>query len=306
MSILIVSSQRDPKDWVEAIKAENPDLELEIYPEVKDPEKVEFALSWKHPQGIYKQYPNLKVIASIGAGIDHIIKDPEIPENIKITRVVDEQLTKDMSVFVLALVLDHIRNISAHYSSSTWEPASYLRPENTSVGILGMGVLGSAVAEKLHQNGFPVAGWSRTAKNIPGVTGFSGAAQLDEFLNRSQVVVCLLPLTSETENILNKDLFQKLPKGAYLINVARGNHLVEEDLLESIDNGQISGASLDVFRQEPLPAEHPFWKHPQVKITPHIASVTLPKTVAPQILENYNNMKAGEPLINQVDREKEY
>ena len=306
MSILIISHNRDPKAWIEALKAEDPELNLEVYPEVEDPEKVEFILSWKHPHGVFKQYPNLKVIASMGAGIDHIISDPEIPEQVKITRVVDEQLTKDMAVFVLALVLDHIRNISLHFCSSSWEPESYQRPEDTKVGILGLGILGTAVAEKLSDNGFQVSGWSRTAKDLSGVESFHGDSQLDEFLKHVEVLVCLLPLTSGTENILNKQLFQKLPKGAYIINVARGNHLVEEDLLEMIDSGHLSGASLDVFRKEPLPEDHSFWKHSKVKITPHIASVTHPRSVASQMLENYRRMQQGEPLENRVNREKEY
>ena len=306
MSFLIVSSQRDPKDWVEALKAEAPDLDLEVYPEVQDPEKVEFVLSWKHPHGIYKDFPNLKVIASMGAGIDHIIEDPDIPEHIKITRVIDEQLTKDMSVFVLSLILDHLRNLSFHYCSKEWNPKKYLRPEDVQVGIMGMGVLGVGVAETLIKNKFNVTGWSRTKKEILGVTTFHGNEQLQEFLEDSGVLVNLLPLTSETKNILNKDLFERLPEGAYVINVARGPHLVEDDLLEMIEKGHLAGAALDVFRKEPLPKDHPFWSIDKIKITPHIASVTLPKTVVPQILDNYRRMKEGKKLENVVSREKEY
>lgn len=306
MSLLIVSSQRDPKAWVQALKEKDPDLELEVFPEVGDPSKVEFALSWKHPHGIYKRYPNLKVIASMGAGIDHIIEDSDIPENIKITRVIDEQLTKDMSVFVLSLILDHLRNLSFHYCSKTWNPKKYLRPEEVQVGIMGMGVLGVGVAEKLIRNKFNVTGWSRTKKEILGVTTFHGDEQLQEFLEDTRVLVCLLPLTSETENILNKRVFQSLPAGAYVINVARGPHLVEEDLLEMIEKGHLSGAALDVFRKEPLPEDHPFWKNDKIKITPHIASVTNPATVVSQILENYRRMKENKQLENVVNREKEY
>lgn len=306
MSFLIISTQRDPKAWVEALKEKNPELDLEVYPDVADPSKVEFALSWKHPHGIYKDYPNLKVIASMGAGIDHVIDDPDIPEDIKITRVIDEQLTKDMSVFVLALILDHLRNLSHHYSSREWKPKKYLRPEEVQVGIMGMGVLGVGVAERLIQNNFNVTGWSRTKKEILGVKTFHGDDQLPEFLAETNVLVCLLPLTSETENILNKRIFEQLPGDAYVINVARGPHLVEEDLLEMIDSGHLSGASLDVFRKEPLPEDHPFWKHEKIKVTPHIASVTNPATVVPQILENYDRMKDGTELMNVVDREKEY
>ncbi|MDX1603873.1 MAG: glyoxylate/hydroxypyruvate reductase A, partial [Salinimicrobium sediminis] len=222
------------------------------------------------------------------------------------TRVIDEQLTKDMSVFVLSLILDHLRNLSYHYCSREWKPLKYLRPEEVQVGIMGMGVLGVGVAEKLIRNKFNVTGWSRSQKEILGVTTFHGDDQLQDFLEQSNVLVCLLPLTSETENILNKRLFERLPQGAYVINVARGPHLVEEDLLEMIDSGHLSGASLDVFRKEPLPEDHPFWKHEKIRITPHIASVTNPSTVVPQILENYERIKQGKELNNVVDREKEY
>ena len=306
MSFLIVSTQRDPKAWVEALKAEAPHLDLEVYPEVKNPEKVEFALSWKHPHGIFRKFPNLKVIASMGAGIDHIISDNDIPEHIRITRVVDEQLTKDMSVFVLALVLEHLRNLAQHHCSKEWKHGSYLRPEEVQIGIMGMGVLGVGVAEKLIQNKFNVTGWSRTKKEILGVTTFHGDDQLQDFLEDSRVLVNLLPLTSETKNILNKELFKKLPEGAYVINVARGEHLVEEDLLEMINQGHLSGAALDVFRKEPLPEGHPFWDNEKIKVSPHIASVTHPKSVVPQILENYQRMKEEKELQNTVDREKEY
>ncbi|WP_029037236.1 2-hydroxyacid dehydrogenase [Salinimicrobium xinjiangense] len=306
MSFLIISSQRDPKGWVQALKEKQPDLDLEVYPDVADPSKVEFALSWKHPHGIFKDYPNLKVIASMGAGIDHIIEDPDIPKNIKITRVIDEQLTRDMSVFVLALIMDYIRNLSFHYCSKEWKPTKYLRPEEIQVGIMGMGILGVGVAEKLIRNKFHVTGWSRTKKEILGVTTFHGDNELNNFLSETNVLVCLLPLTSETENILNKQLFEKLPEGAYVINVARGPHLVEEDLLEMIQKGHLSGAALDVFRKEPLPEDHPFWTNDKIRVTPHIASVTNPKTVVPQILDNYRRMQDGKELEKVVDREKEY
>ncbi len=306
MSFLIISPNRDPKKWINALKKQDPNLEIEVYPEVQDPEKVEFVLSWKHPHGIFKDYPNLKVIASMGAGIDHIITDPDIPEQIKVTRVIDEQLTEDMSVFVLSLCLEHLRNLSSHHCSKRWDPQPYRRPEEIQVGIMGLGVLGVAVAEKLIRNKFNVFGWRKNKKDILGVNTFYGKDQLDDFLQNSNILVCLLPLTSETEDILNRDLFQKLPKDAYLINVARGNHLLEEDLLEMIEKGHLSGASLDVFRQEPLPKDHPFWRHKKIKITPHIASVTNPVTVVPQLLENFQNMKNDSPLNNLVSRKKEY
>lgn len=306
MSFLIISPNRDPEEWIKALKEYDPKLEVENYPNVKDPEAVEFVLSWKHPHGVFKQYPNLKVISSMGAGIDHIISDDTIPKHVKITRVVDEQLTEDMSVFVLSLVLEKIRNLSFHHCTDKWEQKKYERPEEVQIGIMGLGVLGVAAAQKLVRNGFLVSGWSKSPKTILGVTTFHGPDQLEDFLKHTNILVCLLPLTSETENILNKDLFGKLPENAYLINVARGKHLVENDLLEAIDHGRLSGASLDVFREEPLPKDHPFWKDPDIKVTPHIASITNPATVVPQLIENYKGMKHEKPLINPVSREKEY
>lgn len=306
MSFLIISPHRDPKAWIKALKQHEPDLEIEVYPNVKYPEKVEFVLSWKHPHGVFKEFPNLKMISSMGAGVDHIISDDSIPKHIKITRVVDDQLTKDMSVFVLSLVLEKIRDLSFHHCNNKWEQKIYQRPEDVQVGIMGMGVLGVAAAEILTNNGFNVTGWSKSPKNMPAVTTFHGNDQLEDFLRDSDILICLLPLTPETENILNKDLFGKLPKNAYLINVARGKHLVEKDLLEALRSGQLSGASLDVFREEPLPHDHEFWKDPKIRITPHIASITNPSTVAPQIVENYLNMKNGKPLKNVVSRETGY
>lgn len=306
MSFLIISPNRDPKAWIKALHEAAPELELEVYPEVRNPEKVEFALSWRHPHGIFKNYPNLRVISSMGAGIDHILQDETIPQHIEITRIIDNQLAEDMAVFVLALVLEQVRNLSLHHCSKEWKPVKYLRPKNLRVGIMGMGVLGSAVAKTLRNNGFNLSGWSSSEKDISGVETFHGEDQLPEFLSKTDFLVCLLPLTSETENILEKALFQQLPQGAYVINVARGNHLVEKDLLEMIDNGHLSGASLDVFRKEPLPEEHAFWNHPKIKITPHVASVTHPSSVAPQLIENYIRMKNGQKPRHLINRQKQY
>lgn len=306
MSVLIISPGRDPQPWVKELKNQHPGMNVIAYPDDHDKAEVEYAVSWKHPRGIYKNYPNLKVIASMGAGVDHITSDPEIPPHVKITRIIDNQLTRDMNAFVLALILEHMRNISFHHNSTTWEPKKYLRVQDASIGILGLGVLGSALAKTLRLNEFNVSGWSKSPKELKGITTYNGDGELEEFLSNTSILICLLPLTPETENILNKDLFKKLPKGAYLINVARGQHLAEHDLLEMIDTGHLSGASLDVFRKEPLPQEHPFWAHKNIKVTPHIASVTSPRHVVQQIVENYERMTEGEELVNVVERKKGY
>lgn len=305
MSVLIICPGKEPEPWVKAIKNEHPGIKINVYPEDHEKEEVEYAISWKHPRGVFKNYPNLKVIASMGAGVDHITGDPEILQKITITKVVDEQLSKDMGVFVLALIMDHLRNISYHHNNAHWEQKSYLRVEDVRIGIMGAGNLGQAVAKRLLNNGFQVSGWAREKKNY-GNFEVCGEEQKDNFLKNTDILVCLLPLTPQTENILNRDLFEKLPEGAYIINVARGQHLVEQDLLEMVNSGHLSGASLDVFRKEPLPEDHIFWTNDKIKITPHIASVTDPAKVVPQIMENYKRMEKGEPLVNVVKREKGY
>ncbi|MDT0689143.1 glyoxylate/hydroxypyruvate reductase A [Salegentibacter sp. F188] len=309
MSFLIVSPGRDPQPWVEALRNQHPGLNIYVYPEDHDKEEVEFALAWNHPRGLFKNYPNLKVVASMGAGVDHITSDKELPENITITRVIDEQLTTDMSDFVLAQVMDHVRRLSYYKSQQTektWIRKPYKRPKNTIVGIMGIGVLGTAVGEKLAKNGFKVLGWSKSSKDKEDINTYYGEEGFEEFLPQAEILVCLLPLTTETENILNRELFEQLPEGAYVINVARGEHLVEQDLLRMIGSGHLSGAALDVFREEPLPEEHPFWTEPKIHITPHIASVTKASSVVPQIIENYEHLQEDEPLNNVVERDKGY
>ena len=174
------------------------------------------------------------------------------------------------------------------------------------IGIMGLGQLGADAAQKLSALGFKVAGWSRRPKDIAGVNSFNGQAELVEFLSGSQILICLLPLTAETTGILNRRTFEHLPPGAYVINVARGQHLNEKDLMAALDSGQLSGACLDVFEVEPLPPDHPFWRHPQIKVTPHISSLTFSKAVAPQIIENYRRSQTGKPLLNAVDLERGY
>lgn len=305
MSVLVISPGKDPEEWVKELKNQHPGMNVYVYPEEHDKEEVEYAISWRHPRGIFKNYPNLKVIASMGAGVDHITSDPDLPENIKITRIVDKQLRVDMCAFVLALTLEHLRNLSYHHNNKKWEQKRYERIQDTHVGILGLGNLGSGVAENLVINGFKVSGYARSEKEIEGVTTYIGD-KLDDFLANLNILVCLLPLTKQTENFLNKELFEKLPEGAYIINVARGEHLVEQDLLDSVNTGHLSGASLDVFRKEPLPEEHPFWNNPKIHITPHIASVTDPKEVVPQLVDNYERMTEGEELKNVVAMERGY
>src|SRR5690625_3842440 len=308
MSIVLISD-RDTKAWIQAIKNASPDIDLRVHPDSGNKEEVEFALVWNHPSGALTEYPNLKVVASMGAGVDHILSDPELPDQVSITRIVSPQLATDMGEFVLATVMGHLRNLAFYREiehNQQWEFKPYQRISEVKIGIMGMGFLGTTVAQQLTNVGFQVQGWSRSPKNIDGVTSYHGPDQLTQFLRQSRILICLLPLTPETDSILNSDLFEQLSRDAFLINVARGQHLVEEDLLQAIDQGRLSGAALDVFREEPLPKDHPFWKHPQVQVTPHIASVTKPSAVVSQVLQNYRRMRNAEPLEHEVQKEKGY
>ena len=308
MSIVIISD-RDPKAWLSALKSKATEVEVSVYPEVRDKSKVDYALVWNYPHGVLTEFPNLKVVASMGAGVDHILSDPELPKDVLVTRVVDVQLGIDMAEFVLAVVLSHLRNLLLHKGTEPgkqWQPRPYLRISDPKIGIMGMGILGNRVAEKLKSAGFNVIGWARTQRSNRDFGIFSGKEELESFLSEIHILVCLLPLTPVTENILNKDLFSKLPRNAFVINVARGKHLVEKDLLEYLDNGHLSGAALDVFRTEPLPEDHPFWEHPKVHVTPHIASVSRPASVVGQVLENYRRLQNEQPLGNTVEVAKGY
>ncbi|MCJ8163404.1 glyoxylate/hydroxypyruvate reductase A [Pontibacter sp. E15-1] len=309
MSIMIFSQRKDVRPWLKALQDARPDLDVRVYPDKRDNSEVTFALAWNHPMGAFRDFPNIKCIASMGAGADHVLKDPELPQDAVVTRIVDENLTHDMGTFTLALALSHLRGLTGykvHERSHVWWPQRYKRPADVTVGVMGLGVLGAHVAQTLRLNGFTVNGWATAARPLDGVRTFAGAEALPDFLAQADILICLLPLTPSTANILNKETFAKLPQGAYVINVARGEHLVDEDLVEMLDNGHLAGASLDVFRQEPLPAAHPFWSHPRIDITPHIASTTEPASVVGQILANYDRLQRNEALHHVVSRQKGY
>ncbi|AHM58582.1 phosphoglycerate dehydrogenase-like oxidoreductase [Flammeovirgaceae bacterium 311] len=313
MSLVIIAPSKNNTDFwqrrlQEELKAKGEDVKVEIWPEVENPDKVLMAVTWKHPQESLYAYPHLKVVSSMGAGVDHILKDQHLPLHWHIVRIVDEQLTRGMSNYLLAAVLNYHKQMlhfyklqQAHRWGYSETPEIALQP-----GILGLGELGRDIALKLKALGFQVSGFSRTSKAIMGVNTFSGEDELESFLQQSNLLICLLPLTQDTRNYLNLEFFRKCKKGSYLINVARGSHLVEEDLITALDEGQLAGATLDVFRQEPLPKEHPFWDHPKVFITPHIASVTNPDAAIPQVAENYIRMLQDKPLLNKIDRTAGY
>jgi glyoxylate/hydroxypyruvate reductase len=311
MALLFSSKGDDPSRWRAELGARLPDLEFRVWPDqIGDPLEIEYALAWRPKPGALRAYPNLKAIFSLGAGVDHLFRDPELPAGVPVVRLVDKALTRNMTEYVLHWVLHHHRGFRQYAKlqrRGEWRTLPIPDPpERKRIGIMGLGVLGSAVARALLGLGFTVAGWSRTSKHIDGVESFAAEAGLAPFLGRLDVLVCLLPLTPETDGIIDRQTFSTLPAGAYLINVARGGHVIEDDLLAALDSGHLAGATLDVFRQEPLPEDHPFWGHPSVVVTPHVASQTDPRSAADEVAANIRRIRAGEPPINIADPAKGY
>jgi glyoxylate/hydroxypyruvate reductase A len=295
--------------WLEHLRSLLPEIDCRPWEDPGDPAEIEIAVVWKPPAGGLKRFPNLRAIVSIGAGIDHVLADPELPKHVPIIRTTGEDLKVRMREYVVLHVLRlhrRLPEIDAAQARREWlqlvNPPAYERR----VGLMGLGNLGADCARALQAVGFDVAGWSRRPRTIDGVKSYAGEEGLATFLERTEVLVCLLPLTSSTEGILNADLFSKLPRGASIINAARGGHLVEGDLLAALDTGQISSATLDVFRTEPLPGDHPFWSHPKVLVTPHVASLIDPVTGGKAIAANVRKFLAGEPVPDLVDLDQGY
>ena len=308
MALMFLSPDDPAEAWRDVLLAALPELDFRIWPDIGDPAEIDLALVWRPPQGELARYPNLRAILSLGAGIDGLLAQRGLPD-VPIARMVDPSLTRTMTEYVLLAVLRHHRQFDRYEREQRATRWSYAFPPQAAdrrVGVMGLGVLGATAALTLANHGFPVAGWSRTAKQLPGIESFAGEQRLGHFLARTDILVCLLPLTRDTAGILDARTFAGLPRGAFLINVARGAHLVEADLIAALDSGQLAGATLDVFGEEPLPPGNPLWRHPKVLITPHVASYSLPATGAEGVVENIRRARAGQTLLHQVDRARGY
>ena len=310
MAILFLTpSANAASRWADGLKKQFAGEDIRINSGPEGDGDVEFAIVWKPPPGRLAALPNLKAIFSIGAGVDHVFADPGLPEGVPIVRLIDETLTSQMTEYVVMNVLWHHREMddyAALVAAETWRHLHPPRTPERRVGIMGLGVLGSAAAEALSRFGFSLAAWTRRPRAWPLGEAFSGPDGLQPFLARSDILVCLLPLTPETAGILDAAAFSALPQGAVVINAARGGHLVEADLLDALESGPIKAATLDVFEQEPLAPGHRFWSHPKIRVTPHIASLTYPDAAAREIARNIARLRAGAPMIGVVDRDREY
>lgn len=309
MAILVLSDSRSAPAWAEALTREMPGEDIRINTGPEADEDVEFAVVWQPRRGRLAQIPGLKAIFSIGAGVDHVFADTALPDGVPVVRLIDPTLTTQMAEYVVMNVLWHHRGMdqyAALQAARTWRHLRLPRTGARRIGIMGLGVLGSAVADALARFGFPLNGWTRTARNWPLGESFHGPEGLRPFLGRSDILVCLLPLTPETSRILNAAAFAAMPEGGLVINAARGGHLVETDLISALDSGRLSAAVLDVFDDEPLPGDHPFWSHPNIRMTPHVASLTYPDAAAREIARNIVRFRAGEAMVGLVDRDRQY
>lgn len=308
MSLLLIAPNRDLNQLSEELQNIDPNLEVDIWPKVKNKDRVTFAVAWNHPKNVLGNYSNLKAVSSLGAGVNHLLNDESLSEEIKFARLITPSLKSEMAEYVLQAVLayrQHTTRYTDQKREAFWDKYKLIPKEDSAVGILGLGEMGLSIADLLILNGYKVNGWSRSKKDVEGITSFS-ENELGDFLNSSNILICALPLTDNTHGILDLELFKKLKKPGYLINVGRGQHLIEEDLIYAIDTGFLAGAWLDVFEEEPLPSNHLFWNRPKIMITPHIAAVTDPKEAAEQIIENYKRSLSGMEMVNSVDRKKGY
>lgn len=308
MSLLLIAKNRDMNSLKEALLEVDPNLDVEIWPRVENKERVTFAVSWNHPEKVLQNYPNLRVVSSLGAGADHLLADQSIAKEIHLIRVIVPSLKDQMAEYVLNAIQNYRLHTARYVDQKRegfWSKHEAIPKSDCVVGVMGLGEMGLAVVDSLLANRFSVIGWSRSKKTIDGVDTFSHD-ELEDFLSKTNILVCLLPLTKETSGTLDLEIFKKMKKPAYLINVARGAHLVEEDLVYALDTGALSGATLDVFEEEPLPSNHLFWNRPKIMITPHVASITDPKEAAGVIVENYKRSLSGMDLLFEVDREKGY
>lgn len=269
---------------------------------------ADYAVVWAPPQAFFDSQPTLKAAFNIGAGVNAILALPRVPD-IPLVRLEDAGMAAQMADYVAHAVLRHFREFDVFEvtaKAGEWKKRRPLKRADFPIGVLGLGALGSHVAKVMTAFDFPVLGWSNSRKHLEGVRTFHGAGQLDAFLAQTRVLLCLLPLTPETDGLINAATLNKLLPHAYLINVARGAHVVEDDLLAAIESGHVAGATLDVFRTEPLPPEHAFWKSPKITLTPHISAVTLREESVAQIAGKMLAMERSETISGVVDINRGY
>lgn len=313
MSIALLIRDWDTKWWQEAMGRLAPDRGFQTAPDIAAPEDVKYALCWKPHPGLLATLPNLEVVYSLGAGVDHIFVEPHLPD-VPVVRIIDPDLAVRMSEYVVLHVLMHHRKQRAYdwfQREKKWIDLPQAVASEMRVGVMGLGILGQDAAEKLKMMGFQVNGWARSEKNIDGIRCFHGGAGLNPFLNETDILVCLLPHTPDTDRILNMAVFRELShegplEKPVIINCGRGGLQNEADIIKALDDGVLGAATLDVFEVEPLPDSSPLWAHPGVTVTPHNSSASHPDTILRNVLEQIAKYESGEPLENVVDPKRGY
>jgi glyoxylate/hydroxypyruvate reductase A len=317
--IVLTVGDWSPDGWIAHLEQHVPREDV-IFSDGKTPpspevcEQVKYAVAWHTPDGFFSNFPNLKAILSTGAGVDHLVRRGDLAEDVAIIRIIDPDLTGRVTAWTVMNVIAHHRQALAYLeaqSRAEWSPLPQTSAPDVRVGIMGFGELGQSVAAVLDLLGYDLAGWARNPKPGASIPVFAGLKEIDAFLARSDILICLLPLTEATREILNADLFAKLPQdgvtgGPFLINGGRGGHQNEADLLKALEDGVLKGASIDVFHQEPLPSDHPLWTAPNIIITPHTAGMSAPETLLGRMVENLIAYASGETLDNLVDRQAGY
>ena len=296
------------RQWAEVFRREAPEIDFRLWPEIGEAAEVRFLAAWEPPADLATRFANLQLLFSTGAGVDQF-DFSALPPQLPVVRMVEPGIVQGMVEYVTHAVLDLHRDMPAYRRAQQqrqWQPLTVKPAAERRIGVLGLGSLGQAVLAQLVAFGFDCAGWSRSHHHVPGVRCHAGAGELDGFLARSEILVCLLPLTDATRGFLSAALFAKLPRGASLVHVGRGPQLAAADLLQALDVGHLAEAVLDVTEPEPLSAHDALWSHPRVRITPHIASMTQPQTAARVAIDNLRRFARGEPLIGLVDRMRGY
>ena len=309
MVLLLKAGRETPESWLKAFADTMPELEVRLWPDCGKPEDVQYALVSRMPGGELRQFPNLRFIASMSVGVEHLLDDPELPLGIPLVRNINPQRASTMAEYVTYHVLRQFRQFpiyEAQQAAKVWQRHPKQDAAETRVGIMGLGSLGRTVADKLRQFRFQIAGWTRTPHHHDGIVNFVGDAGFHPFLASCDFLVCLLPLTAQTENILDAAAFATLKQGAYVINAGRGEHVVDEALIAALDSGHLAGATMDPFREEPLPTSHPFWSHPKITITPHNSCDGRANYGVVNIVDNIRRSRDGRPLVNLVDRKAGY
>lgn len=309
MNIIFQDNGKYLDEWMQALKQHLPHANVRLWQE-GDHAPADFAIVWKPLNAMLDGRSDLKAIFSRGAGVDGILQCGDaLPDDIPVIRLTDAGMGIQMAEYVTHAVLTYFRQFDVYAQQASSQTWTQYFPQNRSdftIGVLGMGVLGQRIIQALQQFNFPIHAWSRTPKKMDGVTTFSGAEELPQFLNTCKVLVCIIPLTDDTRGILNHAHLSMLPTGAYVINVARGAHIVEDDLLQLVQSGHIVGATLDVFSEEPLPITHPFWQEKRITITPHIAAITMIDESAQQIAQKIAALEKGDAVEGLVDRLRGY